>query len=71
MGLVCWKMKKEIDLMFIEELWNCILVESNMGVLNHFVEECVGSIQLRGIGAFGSIRTFLVKKIIYENSKIF
>ena len=41
------------------------------GSIESFVEECVGSIQLRGIGAFGSIRTFLVKKIIYENSKIF
>ena len=29
-----------------------------MGVLGSFIEECVGSIQLGGIGTFSSIRTF-------------
>ena len=33
----------------------------NMGVLGSFIEECVGSIQLGGIGTFSSIRTFWLK----------
>ena len=37
--------KKEIDPMFIEELF---VVVYNMEVLKHFVEECAGSIQLGG-----------------------
>ena len=34
----------------------------NIEVLEHFDEQCVGSIQLEGIGTFWSIRTSLVKK---------
>ena len=36
--------KKEIDPMSIKELQKCVSVVRNMGVLKHFVEECVGSI---------------------------
>ena len=36
-----------------------------MQVLKHFAEQCVDSIQLRGIGTFWSIRTFWLK-IVHE-----
>ena len=42
-----------------------------MGVLKHFVEECVGSIQLVGIRAFWSIRAFWPKESQIKSIKIF
>ena len=56
--------KKEIDPMSIKELQKCVSVVRNMGVLKHFVEECVGSIQLGVIETFWSIRTFYLKNLI-------
>ena len=44
--------KKEINLMFIEELQKCASVIYNIRVLKHFVEECAGSIQYGGIETF-------------------
>ena len=40
-----------------------------MGVLKHFVEECVGSIQLGGIKTFWSSRTFWLKIVHKESVK--
>ena len=44
--------KKEIDAMFNEELLKCMSVVYNMEVFKHFVEDCVGSIQYKGIETF-------------------
>ena len=48
-------------MIFSEELQKCALVVYNMEVLNYFVEECVGSMKLGGIGTFWNIRTFWLK----------
>ena len=49
---------KKIDPMFIEELKKCVSVVYNMRVLKHFVEECVGRIQLRVLRHFGVLEHF-------------
>ena len=46
-------------MIFSEELQKCALVVYNMEVLNHFVEECVGSMKLGGVsGHFGILGHF-------------
>ena len=42
-----------------------------MGVLKHFVEECAGSVHLRGIEKFWSIRIFWLKNDIFKFKKVF
>ena len=38
-----------------------------LGVLKHFLEEGVSSILLEGIGTFRGIETFLLKKLCMKN----
>ena len=38
-----------------------------LGVLKHFLEECVSSILLGGIGTFRGIEAFLLKKLCMKN----
>ena len=42
-----------------------------MGVLKHFVEECAGSVHLRGIEKFWSMRIFWLKNDIFKFKKVF
>ena len=64
------KMRKNKKIHCLLKSYKCVSVVYNMGILKHFVEECIGNIQYEGIGTFWIIST-IWSKMIRENSKRF